>query len=187
MSGLFFNEVVIMRTFLKTVFLNLGVHFFAFILGFAITIIASQNSDAKDLTHRLGLGFKNNTSQSVASLAAVYYPSKDYAFTGGLGFDTKMNYSQLQAHVGFRKMIYFETNLNFYVGAQWGILNSENPADGKNAGFEILGVFGSEFFFYGLDNLGFTLEAGLGATTVKNTSLRTVADDPLRAGIVFYF
>lgn len=161
--------------------------FFAALLSGIMISIVSAAAETKDLTHRLGLGIKNNTSQSLPSLAAVYYPSKDYAFTGGLGFSSQTNYNQLQAHLGVRKMIYFETNLNFYMGAQWGVLNSENPIDGKHAGFEILAVCGAEFFFSGLENLGFTLEGGLAATTVKSTSLRTVADDPLRAGIVFYF
>lgn len=171
----------------KCLKIKINLIFLAAVLGGLGVSFTSQDLYAKDLSQRLGLGFKNNTSQSIPSLAAVYYPSKDYAFTGGVGFDTKMNYSQLQAHLGVRKMIYFENNLNFYMGAQWGVLNSENPIDGKNAGFELLAVFGTEFFFSGLDNLAFTLEGGLGANTVKNTSLRTVADDPLRAGIIFYF
>ncbi len=164
---------------LKAVFI-----FFVLFLGL---LTVSLKLAAKDLTHRLGVGFKNNTSDSLPSLTTVYYADKDYALTSGLGFDTKKNHNMLQANVGYRKMIYFENNLNFYVGGQVGILNSENPSDGKNTGMEFLAVFGSEFFFAELENLGFTLEAGLGVSTVKNTSLRTVADDPLRAGIVFYF
>ena len=160
---------------------------FIFFVIFLSVAAFSIQLEAKDLTHRLGIGFKNNSSESVPSLAVVYYPEKDYAFTSGLGFDTKKNYSVLQASAGFRKMIYFENNLNFYMGAQVGIINSENPTDGKNAGLDVLTTFGSEFFFSGLDNLGFTLEAGFGLSTLKNTRFRTVADDPLRAGIVFYF
>lgn len=151
------------------------------------TLIFSSSAMAKNLTHRLGVGIKNNTSESLPSLAAVYYSDQDLAFTGGVGVDTKSNYSMLQVHAGLRKMIYFENNLNFYAGGQLGLLNYENPVDGKKTGLELLGVFGAEFFFAGLENLGFTVEGGLGLSTANSTRIRTVADDPFRAGIIFYF
>lgn len=154
---------------------------------FLYFVTASIQAEAKDLSQRLGIGLKNNTSESMPSLAAVYYLSKSYAVTGGVGFDTKKYYSAMQVNAGLRKMIYLENNLNFYLGGQFGIINFENPVDGKNNGLDLLAVFGSEFYFSGLDNLGFTFEAGLGISTAKDTRIRTVADDPFRAGIVFYF
>lgn len=153
---------------------------------FAISLSA-LSSQAKDLTHRLGVGFKNNTSMSVPSLAAVYYSSKDMAWTASAGFDTQKNNSSMQVSAGVRQMIYFENNLNFYAGAQAGIINYETTTTGKSTGFEVLAVGGAEFFFAGLENLGFTVEAGVGLSTANETRLRTTADDPLRAGVVFYF
>jgi hypothetical protein len=153
----------------------------------AALLLLSGPVQAKNLVHRLGVGLKNNTSENLPSLAAVYYASQDYAFTGGVGVDTKSGYSAMQIHAGIRKMVYFENNLNFFVGAQAGLLSYENPIDGKNNGLDIMATFGSEFFFTGLENLGFTFEAGLDMTTAKGTRIRTVADDPFRAGIIFYF
>lgn len=150
-------------------------------------LILPNIASAKDLTHRFGLGFKNNTSESLPSIAAVYFPTNDIAFTSGLGTDTKKDNSKFQIHVGVRKIIFTENNLNFYTGAQVGLANFENPIDGKQSGFEILGVFGVEFFFQGLENIGFTFEAGFGVASLKEVRFRTVADDPTRAGIVFYF
>lgn len=152
-----------------------------------LLVLTTSMVNAKDLTHRLGLGLKNNTSESLPSLAAAYYYSKNYAFTGSLGMDTKKNYNSMQLSAGVRKMIYFEDQLNFYMSAQLGMISSENPVDGKANGIEMLALFGTEFFFAGLDSLGFTLEAGVGVSTLRNTRVRTVADDPLRAGILFYF
>lgn len=160
---------------------------FLFFTVFLSIIVISTQLEAKDLSQRLGIGFKNNTSENMPSLAAVYYLSKSYAVAGGIGFDTKKNYSSMQVNAGLRKMIYLEDNLNFYVGGQFGVVNFENPVDGKNNGLDLLAVFGSEFYFSGLDNLGFAFEAGLGLSTAKDTRFRTVADDPFRAGIVFYF
>ncbi|MBC7465179.1 MAG: organic solvent tolerance protein [Bdellovibrio sp.] len=142
---------------------------------------------AKDLTHRFGLGIKNNTSQSLPSVAIVYHPTLDFAFTGGFGIDTKKDYSAFQLNAGVRKVIFTESNLNFYTGAQAGLVNFENPTDGKKSGFEIMALFGTEFFFAGLDNLAFTFEGGLGVASVKDVRFRTVADDPFRAGLIFYF
>lgn len=161
--------------------------FFALSVFISLCIFTvSSQVFAKDLTHRLGAGFKNNTSENIPSLAVVYYASKDYAFTGGLGADTKKNNSTMQANAGVRKMIYFENNLNFYMGAQLGFLSVET-AGTRDSGVDMMATFGTEFFFGGLENLGFTLEAGVGVSSVKDTRFRTVADDPLRAGILFYF
>ena len=50
-----------------------------------------------------------------------------------------------------------------------------------------MALFGTEFFFTGLDNLAFTFEGGIGVASVKDVRFRTIADDPFRAGLVFYF
>lgn len=153
----------------------------------AMVLTISSQAVAKDLTHRLGIGIKNNTSNSLPSLAVVYYPEKGYAVTGGAGLDTRKGYNAFQINAGLRKMIYFETNLNFYLGGQLGMVSHENPASGKESGVEILGILGTEFFFSGLENLAFTVEGGLGLSTAGDTRFRTVADDPFRAGVIFYF
>lgn len=151
------------------------------------SIFLSAPSFAKDLTHRFGLGIKNNTSESLPSLAVVYHSTRDLSFTGGFGMDTKKDYSEMQMHVGARKVIFTENNLNFYTGGQVGLVNFENPTDGKKSGFEILAQFGTEFFFAGLENLAFTFEGGFGVASVKDVRFRTLADDPFRAGLIFYF
>ncbi len=152
-----------------------------------LVLIAVTTASAKDLTHRLGVGFKNNTSQDLPSLALVYYPSNAVAFTAGFGMDTKKDYGSTQVLAGARYIIYPESNLNFFTAAQAGIISFENPVDGKKNGVEVAGVFGVEFFFTGLENLAFTFEAGLSMNTVNNTRFRTIGDDPLRAGLIFYF
>lgn len=156
------------------------------VICFFISAMA-QVATAKDLTHRFGIGIKNNTSESLPSVAAVYHPTHDLAFTGGVGLDTKKDYSAFQVHVGGRKVVFTENNLNFYAGTQFGLVNFETPTNGKNSGFEISAVFGTEFFFAGLENLAFTFEGGFGVASVKDVRFRTIADDPLHAGLIFYF
>lgn len=144
-------------------------------------------SFSKDMSQRLGVGIQNNTSQSLPSLALVYNVNSNFAMTGGFGVDTQKDYSAMQLQAGIRHVIFHENNLHFYAGGQVGLVNYENPVDGKMSGFEANLIMGTEFFFSGLENVGFTFEGGLGLSSVKNTRVRTIANDPLRAGIVFYF
>lgn len=152
-----------------------------------LALLVCQLSYGKDMVHRFGLGIKNNTSENLPSIASVYFFAPDLAFTGGLGIDTQKNYSKFQLHAGVRKVVFAENNLNFYTGAQIGVVNYEDPVVGKQSGFELLGVFGTEFFFSGLENLGFTFEGGFGVASLKDVRFRTIADNPFRAGLVFYF
>ncbi len=142
---------------------------------------------AKEMPKRLGVGIKDNTAESIPSVALVYHLSGLSALTAGLGFDTKKDASTFQLNAGVRYVIFHENQLHFYTGGQLGIVNYETAVDGKQNGFEALMVLGVEYFFTGLENVGFSFEGGLGLSSVKNTRMRTVADHPLRAGIIFYF
>lgn len=152
-----------------------------------LLLVFGEIAFAKDMVHRFGLGVKNNTSENLPSLATVYFFAPDLAFTGGVGLDTQKNYSKFQLHGGVRKIVFSEPNLNFYTGAQVGVVNYEDPLNGKQSGFELLGIFGTEFFLTGLENLGFTFEGGFGVASLKDVRFRTIADDPFRAGLIFYF
>jgi hypothetical protein len=159
-----------------------------FVLFF--TLITSLAS-AKDLTSRLGVGIKNNSAVDLPQLAAFYYPNADVGFTAGLGTDTEENNSKFAFNVGIRRILFKENNMNFYYGGQIGMLNVETPSGANNSdkesGFEMNLVFGAEFFFAGLDSLGFSFEGGVGLSSLDETRFRTVGDHPLKAGLVFYF
>jgi hypothetical protein len=157
------------------------------ILTHIAILVFSLQAGAKDMTHRLGVGLQNNTSIDLPSVAVVYYAEKTLAFTGSVGFDTQKNYSQTQLSGGARKVVFLENNLNAYVGGQVSLVSTDDPVNGKGNGLEFTGTGGVEFYFSGLENLAFTAEAGLGLSTVRNTRIRTVANDPFKAGILFYF
>jgi hypothetical protein len=157
------------------------------LLTVIVSLLLAQHAFSKDMTHRLGVGFKNNTSVSVPSLSAVYFADKDTAYTASAGIDTLKNYTAFQGSVGLRYVVFFENNLNCYVGGQAGVINVETPATGKQSGAEFLAVGGVEFFFSGLENLGLTAEAGVGLATIGSTRIYTTALDPVKAGFTFYF
>jgi hypothetical protein len=141
---------------------------------------------SKDLTNRLGVGFRNNNSVNLPALAAIYYPNADIGLTGSVGVDTLEDNSKSAANFGLRKILFREDNLNFYFGGQAGLVNFES-ASKKESGFELNVIFGAEFFFSGLDSLSLSFEAGAGLSSLKSTRFRTIGDDPFRAGIIFYF
>ncbi len=157
------------------------------VLIYAAALFISAISFSKNMPQRLGVGIKNTTSESLPSLAAIYHLSENLAMTGGFGVDTRKDYSAMQMQIGIRHVIFQESNLHFYAGGQIGIVSFENPIDGKNSGFEADLLLGTEFFFAGLENIGFSFEGGLGLSSIKNTRVRTIANDPFKAGIVFYF
>lgn len=156
------------------------------LLSLAVVLLSFSPAFGKDLTSRLGIGGKNNTAFNLPSLAAVYYPSPDFGVTGGLGIDTQKDESRFTVNGGVRRILFREDHMNFYFGGQLGLVNYEAGGD-KQSGFELTAVSGGEFFLPGLESLGFTFEAGVGVTSMRNTRFRTISDDPIRAGIIFYF
>lgn len=156
-------------------------------LTIVIMSLFSSLVSAKEMPQRLGVGIKNNTSESLPSLAAVYHLNGLTAVTGGIGVDTKKDNSKFQINAGIRHVIFHENQLHYYAGGQLGLVTFEDPIEGKENGFEANFLMGVEFFFTGLENVGFSFEGGLGLSSVKDTRIRTLADDPFRAGIIFYF
>lgn len=153
-----------------------------FVFVFAMTGVAQ----AKDLTNRLGVGVKSHSTLDLPELAIVYNPSSELQITGGLGIDTQKDESKFAATAGVRRIVFKEEHMNFYMGGTLGLVNWET-ASKKQSGFELDAVFGGEFFFTGLDSLGFTFEGGAGVISADEVRFRTIGDGPFRAGIIFYF
>lgn len=158
-----------------------------FSLFFALLFLVGVSVFAKSMPQRLGVGIKDNTSQSIPSVMALYNLNDQFAFFGGFGFDTRKDYSTTQINVGIRHVVFHETNLHFYTGGQFAIVNIEDPINKKQNGFEVNALLGAEFFFTGLENIGFSFEGGFGLSSYKETRVRTIGDHPLKAGILFYF
>ena len=140
------------------------------------------------MTHRLGVGYKNQFVNDIPSVAAQYYPSADIGFSAALGVDTQQNLSKFGFMGKVYRIIFTEENMNFYMGAGGGLLSSQTSAASTDSGFELNGLVGGEFFLHGLDSLGFTFEAGVGISSMSSgVRFRTFGDSPIRGGIIFYF
>jgi hypothetical protein len=157
---------------------------------FALLILA-QPAFAKDLTNRMGVGYKSQFSTDIPGIAVQYYPTSDVGVSGTIAVDTEKDNSKFGFMGKIQKIIFKEDNLNFYMGAGAGLISVERAsgaATTTDSGFELLALVGTEFFFQGLDSLGFSFETGAGITSISNgVRFRTFGDSPIRAGITFYF
>lgn len=159
------------------------------ILMACAAVLAGNQAEAKDLTSRLGVGYADQfgMSRELPSISLRYYPQADIGVSAQLGIDTEKNNSRFGFLAKVFRIVFMEENMNFYVGGAGGLL-SEEAAGRNESGFLLNGYFGTEFFFTGLESLGFSFEAGVGVTSLgSGVTFRTVGDHPLRAGITFYF
>lgn len=151
------------------------------------SMLINSKAEAKDLSSRLGVGYRNSlVTMTLPSAAIFYYPSVDYSVYGTLGVDTEDNNSKFGFSAGARRIIFREDSMNFFAGGQVAMVNQE-LAGTKDSGYELAALVGGEFFLQGLDSLGFNFETGMGITTVRKTRFRTLGDSFLNAGISFYF
>lgn len=140
-----------------------------------------------DLANRLGVGYSNQLSADLPSITARYYPNAQTGMSLAVGVNTETNDSRFGLLAKLYRIIFTENNMNFYVGGGAGLISTE-VAGQNNSGFELMGFLGGEFFFTGLESLGFTFEAGVGIRSDSNGTLfRTIGDHPLRGGMIFYF
>lgn len=162
--------------------------------SFIFALLLAQNTFAKDMTSRLGVGYSDSFSAaSLPSIGVKYYASQDLSISAALGIDT--NASGGTSNFGFGakvyKTVFTEDNLNFYMGAGAGLV-SIGPAAGStvstSSGFELAGFCGVEFFIPGIDSIGINFQAGVGVTSLSSgVRFRTIGDTPLKAGMYFYF
>ena len=154
-----------------------------------LSVLASLVSSitmAKDLNNRLGIGYSNSFSFNLPSIAAVYYPASNWAWTGALGIDSASNNSSFGATVGIRKIIFTEDNMNFFMGGTVSLVSQSTPTS-STSGFELAALAGGEFFMHGLDNLGLIFDTGVAMSSTSTVRFRTLGESFLNAGIIFYF
>ena len=157
-------------------------------LGLVLTTsFLTTAASAKELTNRMGVGYKNQFAEDIPSVAVQYWPQADLGFSGALGVQTETDNSKFGLMFKLYKVIFPEEAMNFYMGAGAGLISTKIRTVNNN-GFEIQGFCGGEFFLPGLDSLGFSFEAGVGIVSLSSgVSFRTIAHSPLNAGMIFYF
>lgn len=159
---------------------------------FLIVSLIGVTTLAKDLTQRLGVGFRQASVLAIPAVAVNYYPNLDFGVTGAIGIDTENNASRSAFQVGVRRIVFKEQNLNFFMAGSFGAISQEVAKENSSgyetkSGFEFTGTAGAEFFIPGLDSLGFNFESGVGLSNSNKVRFRTVGQSVLTAGMFFYF
>lgn len=157
-------------------------------LAWILSLCVHSAAHARDLQGRLGLGYNSQFVNSVVAspvpgVSVKYGLSRDLAVEAIVGTKTSSPTNSVTG-VKLFKNLFLETNLNFYM-ALGGAIVSANRASGA----EFLGVMGAEFFFPGLESLGFSFETGgsLHNLTGGSFSFRTLGVSFIDAGMHFYF
>ncbi len=141
---------------------------------------------AKDLRGRTGIGF-NEQFGHVSALSVRYglptpSPVMNIQLEGMFGLDTSSEDEGGNVVYGARALYGFlaEDNLNLFAGAGLGGVNTaaENT-------LRLQPAMGTDFFLFGLENLGFTIEWGLNLDIGPNSGVSTTA--AAAAGAHYWF
>jgi hypothetical protein len=141
---------------------------------------------AKNMDGRLGLGLTIHDYDHTPALSMRYHLSNYTSSTILVGFNSE---SAIQSFVFGGKLqqnAHLEENLNFYVGVGLFVVQDKGPDPSPSTGIEVDGLFGTEFFFSGLPNLGIQVETGVAMTTLRNVSFRTVGNGFFGGAIHYY-
>src|SRR5256885_2327138 len=95
--------------------------------------LLSVSAQAKELTNRLGVGYSNQFSTDLPSLAARYYPDPKMSLGAALGIDTQKDKSKFGFMVNIHRIIFTEDNVNFYMGSAAGLISTESIPAGSTS------------------------------------------------------
>jgi hypothetical protein len=148
-------------------------------------LAVSSPALAKDLRGRFGGGF-NQQFGAVSALSLRYAfptnaPAVNIQLEGAFGLET-------QAESGGRvfsggRLLYgmiAEDNMNLFVAGGVGALIADQTST-----IRLQPTMGADFFFFGLENLGFTVEWGLNLDLAGQTGIATTA--AAGAGVHYWF
>jgi hypothetical protein len=160
-------------------------------LALPLILALVPHADAKDLRSRFGLGL-NQQFGDVSALSLRYglptaKPTQNIQIEADAGIAVRDNLSY--ALVGGRLLYGFvaEDNLNVYGAAGVAYAGGTPVGGGSEEYFvRVQPAFGAEFFLFGLENLGFTVEWGLNLDVGSPLGITTVGSAPA-AGFHYYF
>ncbi len=159
-----------------------------------LALLSVGTADAKDLRGRLAFGFNNQLSPVTSASIKFTLPAKQATVNiqlqaiAGLAIYNARNIND-QFFAGFRMLfpIIAEDNLNVYVGGGGGYAGFQDAS----RAIRLQPVAGIEFFFFGLENVGFSTEFGvnvdIGLSPTVAVDVSTSAGSFAAVGIHYYF
>lgn len=126
-----------------------------------LALLSSPEAQAKDLRGQFAIGFENQLSGLPALSAKYAFPTGQSQLNAQLqvvaGWDVEPN-ADNRTFFGARGLygVVAEDNMSLLVGAGLGYAQT-----GESASFRVEPLMSAEFFLFGLENLGLTLQWGL--------------------------
>ena len=151
-----------------------------------IASLLASDADAKDLRKRIGVGLDNQfghvSSVSVKAGVPTPDPAINVQVQGTMGFAV-LDGAADDWWVGGRVLygVVAEDNMNLYAaaGAGWRVA-------GQDKSLRLYPAVGSEFFLFGLENLGLSAEIGVGIDLGTGSDIYSVGS-AAGMGVHYYF
>ncbi len=150
-----------------------------------ITLGTPFYANARNLSGRLGAGATHvGPGEGTAPLFSILYHQGISSSFGGLfGIDTQTSTNTLMMGAQYKRNLFIEEQLNFYVGMSGGLLTKTPPGATSASGYLLEAVLGSEAFLTGLPNLGIHVASGFRLESPGGARLKTV----FYCGMHYYF
>lgn len=148
----------------------------------------SLSSFAASQAGRLGVGMSNHIVSGIQTLSMKLQRNRAEAIGALFGLDSSEDGSFYAIGLKYYRLIYEEPQLNFYSTAAAATFTAKNSdTDETQQGYQLDGLFGTEFSFQGLESVGFSFEFGLGMYNYQEkTHIGTQGYNMLRSAVHFY-
>lgn len=152
----------------------------------ALLCLLAPEASAKDLRSKVGLGFHQQfgdvTALSLRFGVPAAKPTTNVQLEIDAGFELMAD-TDPTFFAGGRLLygVVAEDNMNLYLGAGGGYALA-----GPDGFFRIQPVVGAQFFLFGLENLGFSVEWGVSVDLGDAWAVRTVGTAP-NVAVHYYF
>lgn len=152
-----------------------------------LMLVTSQFSYGASNMGRLGVGMTNELANGVPAISIKVRKNKDFALGALAGYRSNPDNRDYGFGGKIFSTIYDEPNLNFYSALMLAMTTYRDENDDSESSIQFNGVLGSEFFFTGLESLGFSFEFGLSLYKDESGSnVSTLGNSFLNAAIHFY-
>lgn len=137
---------------------------------------------------RLGVGMSNHLVNEMKVISLKLQRNRSTALGGLFGLDSSPDGSFYALGLKYYRLIYEEPQLNFYSAFGAAMFTYNNTeSDATESGYQVDGLFGTEFSFQGMESVGFSFEFGLGMYKYQgDTHISTMGYNVVSSAVHFY-
>lgn len=152
-----------------------------------LVLFSGSFSVARPMEGRTGFGVSLHDYNRTPCLSMATHISRYQAFIAMLGLNTGDSTKTIILGGKYHQNIHLEENINGFIGLGAFYLSDKTGFPTSSTGLEFEGLFGVEFFFSGLPNLGIMVETGFAIRTIREVSFATMGNGFFGTGIHYYF